>query len=198
MSAIPKPFVSQAEYLERERSAPAKSEYYRGDVFLMAGGSPNHNLIAGNLVTAFNNALQDRPCRVYPSDQRCACPTGLITYPDVSVVCGEREYLDDRQDTLLNPLVLVEVLSSSTEGYDRGKKFEHYRTIPSLQEYILVAQDSPTVERFVRDSDTGKWVLSEHHGLHAGLTIEALNCQISLRDVYRKVEFPPEIPATHP
>lgn len=197
MSALPLLFVSQAEYLERERSAPTKSQYFRGEIFLMAGGTPEHNLISGNLLTALNNALEDRPCMVFPSDQRFACPTGLITYPDVSVVCGEREYLDDRRDTLLNPLVLVEVLSSSTEGYDRGKKFEHCRTIPSLQEYILVAQDSPTIERFVRDADTGKWVLSEHHGLDAVLTIDVLGCQITLGDIYRKVEFPPDSAAVN-
>lgn len=195
MSAVPLPFVSQAEYLERERSAPTKSEYYRGEIFLMAGGSPEHNLIAGNLVTALNNALADRPCMVFPSDQRYACPTGLITYPDVSVICGEREYFDDRQDTLLNPLVIVEVLSTSTEGYDRGKKFEHYRTIASLQEYILVAQDSATLEKFTRDRATGNWILSEQHGLDAVLTIDALTCPLALKDVYRKVEFHPATPA---
>ncbi len=195
MSAVPVPFISQAEYLERERSAPTKSQYYRGEIFLMAGGSEAHNLISLNIGTALNNTLADRPCRVYPSDQRCACPTGLITYPDVSVVCGEREYLDGRQDTLLNPLVIVEVLSASTEGYDRGKKFEHYRTISSLREYILVAQDSVTVERFVRESATGKWTLSEYHGLDAVLTIDVLACNLALRDVYRKVDFPPELPS---
>jgi len=194
MSAVPVPFVSPAEYLERERSALTKSQYFRGEIFLMAGGTPEHNQISGNLVTALNNALVDRPCIVFPSDQRYACPTGLITYPDVSVVCGEREYLDDRRDTLLNPLILVEVLSSSTEGYDRGKKFEHYRTMPSLREFILVAQDSATVERFVRESATGTWTLSEYHGLEAVLTIEVLNCQLALRDVYRKVDFPPVNP----
>ncbi|HET6425661.1 MAG TPA: Uma2 family endonuclease [Planctomycetaceae bacterium] len=197
MSAVSLPFVSQAEYLERERSAPTKSEYFRGEIFLMAGGSEAHNLISLNIGTALNNALADRPCRVYPSDQRYACPTGLITYPDVSVVCGEREYLDDRHDTLLNPLVLVEVLSASTEGYDRGKKFEHYRTISSLREYILVAPDSATVERFVRESTTGKWTLSEYHGFDAVLMIDALECSLGLREIYRKVELPPASPTAN-
>lgn len=194
MSAVPLPFISQAEYLEQERSAPTKSEYFRGDVFLMAGGSESPSLIAGNLVTALNNALGDRPCRVYTSDQRLKSPTGLFTYPDASVVCGDREYLDDRRDTLLNPLVVVEVLSPSTEGYDRGKKFEHYRTIPSLREYILVAQDAPTIERFFRENATGNWTLSEHHGLDDVVHITALNCPLALKDVFRKVDFPPNPP----
>lgn len=194
MSAIPVPYLSQAEYLERERSAPTKSEYFRGDIFLMAGGSESHNLISLNIGTALNVVLADRPCRVYPSDQRISCLTGLMTYPDVSVVCGEREYLDDRRDTLLNPLVVIKVLSPSTEGYDRGKKFEHYRTILSLREYILVAQDAATIERFARDGASGQWTLSEYHGLDATLPLDALNCQIALKDVYRKIDFPPATP----
>src|SRR5262249_43895306 len=103
MSAVPLPFVSREEYLERERSAPAKSQYVRGEIFPMAGGSPTHNQVAVNVTTALNNTLADRPCIIYPSDQRVATPTGLITYPDASAACGEREHLDDRKDTLLNP-----------------------------------------------------------------------------------------------
>lgn len=191
MSAVPLPFVSQAEYLERERSAPTKSEYFRGEIFMMSGGTSAHSRIAANITTSLNVVLSDRPCLVYSSDMRVACPTGLITYPDASALCGDEEFIDDRQETLLNPQIIFEVLSPSTEGYDRGKKFEHYRTVSSLREYILVAQDAATIERFARDGASGKWTLSEYHGLDATLPLDALNCQIALKDVYRKIDFPP-------
>jgi Uma2 family endonuclease len=191
MTAVPLTFVSHAEYLERERSAPTKSQYYRGEIFLMSGGTSAHSRIAANLMTALNLALAERPCLVYSSDMRIACPKGLTTYPDASALCGEEEFLDDRHDTLLNPQLIVEVLSPSTESFDRGKKFELYRTIPALREYILVTQDAPTIERFVRETATGNWTLSEYHGLEATLPIDILNCQVALKDVYRKIDFPP-------
>ncbi len=194
MSAVPLPFISHAEYLERERSAPTKSQYYRGEIFLMSGGTSAHSRIAANVMTALNVALADRPCLVYSSDMRIACPTGLTTYPDASALCGDEEFLDDRRDTLMNPQVIVEVLSPTTESFDRGKKFERYRTIPSLREYILVAQDAPTIERFFRDHATGQWTLSEHHGLEDVVHIDALDCQLPLKDVFRKVDFPPDSP----
>jgi Uma2 family endonuclease len=191
MSAVPLPRLSPAEFLERERLATTKSEFFRGEVFAMSGGSVAHNLISLNIGTTLNNTLAEGPCRVFPSDQRIAPPTGLITYPDVSVVCGELEFLDQREDTLTNPLVIVEVLSPSTERYDRGKKFEHYRSIPSLREYLLVSQEEATVECYSRDPDDGTWVLREAHGLEASVSITSLVCVLRLADVYRKVTFVP-------
>lgn len=194
MSAVSLPFVTQAEYLERERSAHTKSQYYRGEVYLMSGGTSAHSRIAANVITALNVALADRPCLVYSSDMRIACPSETTTYPDASALCGEEEFFDERRDTLLNPQVIVEVLSPSTERFDRGKKFEDYRAIVSLREYILVSQETPTVERFFRESTTGPWTLAEHHGLDDVFRIDALNCHLALKDVFRKVEFPPHPP----
>jgi Uma2 family endonuclease len=191
MSAVPLPRLTPAEYLERERTASTKSEYFRGEVFAMSGGSVAHNLISLNIGTTLNNALAERPCRVFPSDQRVALPTGLMTYPDVTVVCGELEFLDRREDTLTNPLVIVEVLSPSTERYDRGKKFEHYRSLPSLREYLLVSQEEASIECYTRAHDDETWVLREAHGLESSIPVAALTCVLQLADVYRKVTFVP-------
>ena len=150
MPAMPKPLLTPEEYLARERRAETKSEYLRGEVFAMAGASRAHNLIASNAAGELRQQLRDRPCEVYPSDMRVkVSPSGLYTYPDVTVVCGEPQFEDAEVDTLLNPKVLVEVLSPSTADYDRGGKFTHYRRLPSLQEYVLISQDRPLVEHYV-------------------------------------------------
>ena len=143
MSTAPKTYLTQADYLHRERAAEGKSEFYRGEMFAMAGASREHNLIVGNLVTSLNLQLRDRDCQVYPSDMRVkVSPTGLYTYPDVSVACENPEFEDAQGDTLLNPRVLVEVLSDSTEAYDRGPKFEQYRQLASLRDYLLINPNS--------------------------------------------------------
>ena len=137
MSVRTKPFITPEEYLERERAAEFKSEYYNGEIFAMSGGSRNHVLIAGNCQMALRSALKDKGCLVFQSDLRVHIPSNdLYTYPDVVVVCGEEQYLDNQKDTLVNPVLVVEVLSPSTESYDRGQKFEFYRSIASLQEYV--------------------------------------------------------------
>jgi len=144
MSALPKPFVTPEQYLEIERKADYKSEYHSGQVFAMAGASREHNLLVGSIVRRLGNLLDGRPCETYPSDMRVlVSATGLYTYPDVSVACGEPEFLDGSLDVLLNPLLIVEVLSPSTESYDRGAKFALYQRLPSLQEYVLVSQNAP-------------------------------------------------------
>lgn len=148
------------EYLALERSSGDKHELFAGEIFAVAGASYEHNLIVGNLVTALNLALGER-CRVLPSDMRLHIrATGLYTYADASVVCDRPELTDERPPSLLNPLILFEVLSDSTESYDRGKKFENYRTIPSLMHYVLVAQDRVLLERYARQPD-GTWNLRE-------------------------------------
>jgi Uma2 family endonuclease len=192
MSVQPKPRYSPHEYLARERSSSHKSEYFAGEVFAMAGASKRHNLIVTNLVGELRQQLKGRPCDVYPSDMRVKISrTGLYTYPDVTVVCGDAEFEDDQQDTLLNPTVLIEVLSKSTEAYDRGTKFEHYRKLESLQEYVLVAQSKPHVEHFVRQPDN-HWLLSETNDLQAAFDLPSIGCRLAMAEVYDKVQLDAE------
>jgi Uma2 family endonuclease len=196
MSAIQKRLLSPQEYLDRERLAEYRSEYYRGETFAMAGGTPRHSLIVGNTYREISNALIGRPCTAYTSDLRIrVSESGLYTYPDISVICGELQFDDTRKDTVLNPTTLVEVLSEGTEAYDRGKKFEHYRKIPSLREYVLVSQDCPKVERFSRDADDA-WTLTEATGLDQSLDLPAIGVTLSLAGVYDKVDFGDE-PSLH-
>ncbi len=182
--------LSEAEYLERERAADVKSEFFDGQVVAMADGTPQHSLIATNLAAEFSNRLRHGPCVPYNSDLRIKVEaTGLFTYPDLSVICGPLEFAPGTDDTVVNPRVLVEVLSDSTEGYDRGKKFEHYRQIASLQEYLLVSQKEPRLEHFVRQPDAG-WLLNEAFGLDATLELPSLKIVLALGEVFAKVNFP--------
>ena len=156
----------------------------------MAGASREHNLIVGNLVTSLNLQLRDRDCQVYPSGMRVrVSPTGLYTYPDISVACGNPEFEDAQGDTLLNPRVLVEVLSDSTEAYDRGPKFEQYRQLASLRDYLLIAQDRVHVEHFELQS-SGSWLLREYKAPTDVVQLASLDCRIPLSDIYLKVDFP--------
>jgi Uma2 family endonuclease len=190
MSSIPQPRLSPEEYLARERVATFRSEYYQGDVFAMAGASPDHNRLVCNVLTSLDAQLRGGSCEVFPSDLRLACPSGLFTYPDVVVVCGDLEFFGDQRDTITNPRLIVEVLSRSTERYDRGTKFWHYREIPSLAEYVLVSHREPRIERFARDPRPG-WLLTEAAGLEASISLETIHCRLALADVYRDVKVPP-------
>src|ERR1017187_5873973 len=157
MSTLPKTYLTPEQYLEIERKAEFKSEYYQGEMFAMAGARWAHNLILLNLASELRQQLRSRPCSVTSSDMRVRVNAkGLYTYPDVVVVCGEPQFLDERRDTLLNPTLIVEVLSESTEQYDRGRKFEHYRPLESLAEYLLVSSERVSVERYTRQPD-GSW-----------------------------------------
>jgi Uma2 family endonuclease len=177
------------EYLARERTSNQKSEYYAGEIYGLAGGTEQHNLISGNVYASFHAQLRRRQCTVYPSDMRVYIQqTGLYTYPDVSVTCGPAQFQDPHRDTLLNPTVIVEVLSPSTENYDRGKKFQNYRTLDSLQEYIVIAQDSHHIEHYVRQPNN-QWLLEEFDELDAVLSIAAIDCTLAIQDVYEKVVF---------
>jgi Uma2 family endonuclease len=190
MSSQPKLRLTPEEYLTLEREAEYKSEYFAGEVFAMAGASARHVLIVTNVVAELRNQLKRRPCTVYSTDLRVrVSATGLYTYPDAVVVCGTPQWADNQQDTLLNPTLLVEVLSESTKDYDRGGKFEHYRTLDSLTEYLLVAQDKVHVEHFVRQPDH-RWILSETNNLSDTITLEAIGCTLDLAEVYDKVELP--------
>lgn len=180
--------MTEAEYLAFERAAETKHEFFGGEVFDMAGASFKHNVIVGNLIAALGGQLRGRSCVVTPSDLRLHVP-GLasFTYPDVMVICGEPRFFDDRSDTLLNPTIIIEVLSSSTEANDRGAKFQVYRAIDSLREYLLVSQNTPRIERFVRRPNDPIWELHDAYGLDAALTLDAITCTLSLTDVYANV-----------
>ena len=192
MASVVKPKLDVSEYLALERaSRDVKHEYFQGEVFAMAGASESHNLIVGNLVREVGNQLKGKPCKTYPSDLRLKISaTGLYTYPDAIVVCGKAEFEDSELDTLINPTVLFEVLSPTTEAYDRGKKSQSYRSIESLQEYVLIWQDQVRVEHYVRH-DRGKWLLSETTQLEAILDLGSIGCQLALADVYDRVETLP-------
>ena len=186
--AVAKKIWTPAEYLAAERSSPERHEFFDGEIFAMAGASFEHNKIVGNLVGELQSALRHRPCDVTPSDLRVkVSATGLYTYPDVTVLCGDPLFEDDARDTLLNPTVLVEVLSESSEGYDRGKKFRNYRSIATFREYVLVAQDAVSVERYTRGTD-GVWSLHES-GAGERLVLASIGCEIAVDEIYLKV-FP--------
>ncbi len=187
MAALPKPHLTAAEYIAGERKSPIKHEYFTGNVFAMAGASERHNLIAANTLASLHAQLRKRSCSVYPSDMRVVVSRAeLYTYPDVTVVCGEARFEDQHRDTLLNPTVIVEVLSPSTESYDRGRKFQHYRQIDSLQEVVLIAQDAWHVEYYRRQAHGG-WLLTEATNLDARLSLSSIQCELALVDVYEKV-----------
>jgi Uma2 family endonuclease len=179
--------VTESEYLTLERASSTRHEFYHGRVYAMTGASEAHNLIVGNTLAALHAQLRRTPCRIYPSDMRVkVAATGLYTYPDLSIVCGPPQFTDDAQDTLLNPLVIIEVLSPSTERYDRGMKFQHYRTIEALLDYVLIAQDQQRIEHFARQTG-GQWLLEEITKPDGVCTLSAVAATIILDDVYEKV-----------
>jgi len=191
--SLPEPLrlLTEAEYLEIERAAEFKSEFFDGEMFARAGGTPQHSLIATNLTAEVRNRLKSHACVPYNADLRIKIEaTGLCTYPDLSVICGPLQFAEGTDDTVINPTLLVEVLSDSTEGYDRGKKFEHYRQIPTLHGYLLVSQKEPRVEQFMRQAD-GHWLLNEAAGLEAALELPSLRISLSLAEVFAKVNFVP-------
>ncbi|MBL8163980.1 MAG: Uma2 family endonuclease [Anaerolineae bacterium] len=187
MSALPRKPWTVEEYLAFERSSEERHEFIDGDIYMMSGASRNHNLIVFNVSGIFRSQLKGKPCEAYISDMRVGVPKGNYLYPDVVVVCGTPTFADKNVDTLLNPTLIIEVLSESTERYDRGKKFTDYRTLQSLQEYILIAQDKAYFERYVRQDDA--WLLREVRGLDATLELSAIGCTLALAEVYDKVTF---------
>jgi Uma2 family endonuclease len=189
MSVVAKKKITPEEYLEIERKAEYKSEYFNGEMFAMAGASRRHNLITGNVFAQLHSQLRKRSCEIYQSDMRVkVSQTGLYSYPDVTVVCGTAMFEDKNIDTLLNPTLIVEVLSESTETYDRGRKFEHYRQIESLMEYLLIAQDKYRIEQFIKQ-ENGLWLLSETKGLEGVFKLPSINCELLISEIYDKVEF---------
>jgi Uma2 family endonuclease len=191
----PKPsLLTPGEYLALERKSEIRSEYIGGRMYAMSGASRRHALIASNLHGEIWMRLRGRACEVYMNDLRVkVTPTGMYTYPDIVAVCGEVLLEDGHFDTLLNPTVIVEVLSESTEAYDRGEKFAHYRRLETLREYVLVAQDKIRVEHFRREGE--EWILSEVSGPDATLHLGSIDCDIALSAIYEKVEFRTPSPA---
>jgi Uma2 family endonuclease len=194
MSTVAVRRLSPQEYLAIERRASTKSEYYRDEMFAMSGASKEHVVISGNIHALLWNQFRGRKCQVYGSDMRVKVEaSGLYTYPDVSATCDTPRFDDEHLDTLLNPRVLVEVLSPTTAGYDRGEKFELYRKLESLQEYLVVAQDRVFVEHHVRQSD-GSWKLNDYGVASDIVTLASIQCQLPLADVYDKVELAGDAP----
>jgi Uma2 family endonuclease len=187
MVAQRKPIWTEESYLAFERASDIRHEYVHGEVYAMAGASVKHNFITQNIASSLHSQLRGKPCAATTSDMRVKTPTRMYSYPDVVIICGKPE-LDDSQyvDTLLNPTLIVEVLSPSTEAFDRGKKFTHYQSMPSLQEYLLVAQDEARVEHLRRQAD-GKWLLESYIHLTDSLLLPSIDCTLALADVYDKV-----------
>jgi Uma2 family endonuclease len=189
MSLQPKTYITPDEYLELESKAECKSEYFNGEIFAMGGASPRHVLIVTNLVSELRSQLKNQPCTVYSTDLRVSVsPTGLYTYPDVVVVCGDPQFSDSRSDTLINPILIIEVLSKSTKDYDRGEKFEQYRMIGTFKEYVLVAQDKQHVEHYIKQADN-TWVLSETNRIEDSIELSSIGCGLKLSEIYDKVNI---------
>ena len=186
MSAAPTPFLTPKQYLEIEEKAKFKSEYWDGQMYARAGGTPRHSEAGTRFAASVINRLGDG-CGVFNSDLRLRdSEDGLYTYPDISIVCGEPEYGESH--TLTNPTVLVEVLSPSTEASDRGFKFERYQHLESLREYVLISQEKPRVETYLRQPD-GSWRYQSVEGLHTSVTLRSIGIEVPLSEIYRGITF---------
>ena len=189
MSAVLVPRFTPEQYLLLERAATQRSELINGEIYAMAGASRAHSLIVTNLGRELSNRLRGRPCETHLIVLRLSVPdTRLYTYPDALVICDEPRFVDDQFDTVTNPIALFEVLSPSTEAYDRGAKFAHYRRLPSLKYYLLISQTEPLVERYERQ-ESNTWLLTELRGLDAMLELPAFPASIPLSDLYERIVF---------
>lgn len=190
MSTDPKTFITEEQYLEIERRAEFKSEYFHGEMVAMSGGTAAHNLVAANVLGMFYVQLGSRPCARYTSDMRVQISkTGLFTYPDATVVSEEPRFLGSQQDALLNPTLIVEVLSPSTEAYDRGRKFDHYKTIESLKEYVLISADRIHVDLYSRQPND-RWLLTSADSAEENVELQSIGVRLSLSELYAGVRLP--------
>jgi Uma2 family endonuclease len=188
MGSYPKEkYYAEDEYLALEREAEYRSEYFAGRVYAMAGGSREHSAITVNVTVVIGSQLRGKPCQAFSNDMKVRAGR-LYAYPDLSVVCGEPTFRDARRDVLLNPVVLFEVLSPSTEAFDRGKKLAQYQQIPSLKDYVMIAQDEPRIDHYERRSDN-EWRVSIIVGMGANVHLDSIDCTLPLSEVYDKVEF---------
>ena len=194
---------SEEEYLALERESEERHEYLDGEIYAMAGESPEHGTICTNIGGQLYNQLRGRDCRLFSKDMKVRSgpaprpgygPKGLYSYPDLLVVCGELKFMGERRDVLLNPAVIIEVLSPATEAFDRGEKWARYQTwLPELSDYLMVSQSKPQVEHYRRQGGAG-WLYSLVRGLEEGFSIDSVGCTLRLSDIYDRVEFPPEEP----
>ncbi len=181
--------ITPDEYLKFEKNSEFKHEYFDGEIFAMVGASLNHNRISFNLSRELGNQLKNSSCEGFSGDMRVKVKEiEKYTYPDIVVACDKIELEENGVDTLLNPIVIMEILSDSTEAYDRGLKFEHYQLIGSLQEYILISQHSCTVVRYLRNQDDS-WNYKKHTDMNKILKLESIKCELSLSEIYHRVEF---------
>lgn len=177
---------SLGDYHRIEETSPIRHEFYDGEIFAMAGGSVAHNHISANVLAALRSRLENTPCSAFGSDMRLLTPGGLLTYPDVMVICGQIELVPGRQDEVTNPVLLVEVLSEATRNYDRGEKLDFYKMIPTLREYVLIEQSSVAVEIHARD-EQGHWSHVVDHALDQAVTLGSVSLRLALAEIYRKV-----------
>ncbi len=197
MTALPKQHYTIEEYIELDKNSQERFEYFDGEVFSMAGNSPNHVRISRNVCNKLSQKLEERDCEAFPADMRVKVPDAWpYRYPDISVACGEQLYETIQGvEMLVNPVLLVEVLSASTAAYDLDAKFTEYQSIESFREYLLIAQDRPHVIRYVRQAHG--WLRTETDGLENEVVIESLGVSLSMRDIYSRVKFPAVLPPSH-
>jgi hypothetical protein len=191
MSALPKiSYYSPQAYLQMEREADYKSEYFHGEIFAMAGASENHNMVSRSVSGSLFNHLRGKKCTHYTADMKLHIPANtLYTYPDLMVVCGDKKFLDGEKDVIMNPIIIIEILSKSTEAYDRGEKFALYRSIPSLREYVLISSTSIRAEVMRKENELGLWFLaSEADSLEGSILIKNIELELSLSDIYEETE----------
>lgn len=182
---------SVEEYLELERASFERHEYLDGQIYQMAGESSYHSTINANLTALLVAQLRGTPCQAFSPNMKVrSSPEGLFAYPDAAVVCGEPQYHDKRRDTLINPTVIIEVLSPSTEKYDRGEKFLRYQHLTSLTDYLLVTQNAPRIEHYTRQPHN-KWLYTVVSGLTSSLHLPSINCELRLSEVFDRIAFPP-------
>ncbi len=193
MSALPNTQRWTVEaYLDFEMTSETKHEYFDGEVYAMSGASEKHNHIVANTIGSFFAQLRESPCNALSSDQRVRVSKRQYVYPDITIVCGERQFTGEKPDTLLNPTVLIEVLSPSTEGYDKTVKSEYYRSIPSLKEYLLISQEKCHIEHYARQTN-GKWFVADVMQMDGTLELSSVQCTLAAEDVYNKVKFEDKI-----
>ena len=187
MASLPATYISPEEYLERERKADTRSEYIRGEIFAMAGASVRHGRIVSNIARELGNRLIDGPCEVFSTDLRLAVTeASMYTYPDVMVICGDPASPED--DMVSNAVVIIEVFSPSCKNYDRGQKFQYYRMLPSLKEYLTVAQDEMHIERYTRRT-AQEWILTDFWQPEDSLELQSIGVALKLSEIYRRVDF---------
>ena len=187
MNPQPQPRLTPQDYLAWERRQETRHEFFDGEIFAMTGASREHNLVCLNIAASLHTQLRGKPCEVYNNDMRVkVSETGMYTYPDIVAACAEPQFEDAEVDTLLNPVLIIEVLSDSTEQYDRGAKFRHYRTLPSLQDYLLVAQTECRVEHYAREAGS-RWLLTEYGDLDDTIDLASVGCRLHLREMYERV-----------